>query len=200
MTAARATKPATPISLDELIARDGDVTKHLGDRPLLWHVDMRAERPDVLALDLAAEGGWFFLGRERREPGIVNAEDSRIESEWCRAIAVIVDRATNHASIARTKLLVVVEDTNLGSAANTPYAFAAITRYGAAVATIAAQRRLAMIRVPASTWQSRVLGKIRRDQGKALSLAVARQRFGAAITTNNVSDAALLALYVRGAR
>lgn len=197
MTAARALPK--PLDLAELLKRDGDVTKYLGDRPFAWHVDPRCERPDVLALDIAAEGGWFFLGAKRRLAGEVNAKEARVDGAWCMAIDTIVHRARDAVYEDGTKLLVVVEDTHLGSAHRTPLAFAAVTRYGGAIAMVCADQGATMIRVPAQAWQSRVLGKIRRDQGKTLSVATARHRFGGAITSDHVADASLLALYVRGA-
>jgi hypothetical protein len=192
-----APKLAAPLPLADLLRHEGDATKHIGDRPFAWHVDPRAERPDVLAFDLAAEGGWFFLGAQRRASGPVIAREARIDAAWSAEIDACLERAVA-SSKDWSRLLVVVEDTHLGSAARTPLAFAAVTRYGAAVSTLCAQRRLTCIRVPAQAWQSRVLGKIRRDQGKTLSLAKARSMFGGAITSDHVADAALLALYVRG--
>jgi hypothetical protein len=206
MTAARASKPAVPISLDELLARDGDVTKHVGDRPFLWLVDPRVAPPEVLAFDLAAKGAWAFLGSKRRQFGIINAKEARIENEWIGALEDVIEAAKRLAGDAAgsfhgRRLLVVVEDTHLGSAAATPLAFAQITRYGAALAAVCAWQRLPMVRVPAGTWQRRLIGKVPRDQGKALSLAVARKRYGVgAITTEDMADAANLATYVRGGR
>lgn len=198
MTAARATRPPAPVTLDEILSRDGDVTKHLGDRPLRWHVDPRESPPDVLALDLAALGGWFYLGARSRAAGVIIAEEARIDSAWTMALGSVLTMAANRAGLDGQRLLVVCEDTNLGSAARTPLAFAAVTRYGSAAATLCAERRLTLIRVVASEWQRRVLGKYPREQGKALSLARARREFGGAITTDDVADASLLALYVRG--
>lgn len=207
MTAARATAPAAPISLDELLARDGDVTKHVGEtvatrRPLLWVVDPRLPRPEVLAFDLAKHGAWAFLGSKRRQFATVNATEARIESAWMREIDCIVANAREWVQVETDArgLLVVVEDTHLGSAANTPLAFAQITRYGAALAAVCALRGVPMLRVPAGTWQRKVIGKTTREAGKARSLAVARQRYGAAITTEDVADAANLGTYVRGGR
>lgn len=198
MTAARALPK--PIALDEIAALDGDVTKRIGDRPLAWHVDPRVARPDVLALDLAAAGGWFHLGASYRAAGEVYADEARIDRAWTETIISRLVWSANRAGLDGQKLLVVVEDSHLGSAARTPLAFAAVTRYGAAVAALCAERALPMMRVPAQAWQSRVLGKIRRDQGKTLAVAVARRRFGGLITTDNVADAALLAFFVRGGR
>lgn len=198
MNAARATRPPPPVTLDELLERDGDVTKHLGDRPFAWHVDLRQPAPDVLALDLAAAGGWFYLGGKRRDAGVINAKEARIDSAWTTALGSVLTMAANRSGLDGTRVLVACEDTQLGSAARTPLAFAAITRYGAAAATLCAERRLTMVRVTAADWQRRILGKIRREQGKTLSLLRARKEFGACITNDNVSDASLLALFVRG--
>ena len=204
MTPARATRPAPPITLAELLARDGDVTKHVGDRPFAWHVDPRIPAPEVLAFDLAAKGAWAYLGSRRRQFGRVDAGEARIESEWARALVEIVERAWMWAfnDVGRNSLLVVVEDTHLGSAKNTPLAFAQITRYGAGLATVCATTTppVPMVRIPAGTWQRRLIGKVPRDQGKALSLAVARKRYRTAIETEDMADAANLATYVRGGR
>jgi hypothetical protein len=193
-----AAKLPTPIGLAELLTHEGDATKHLGDRPFAWHVDPRAERPDVLAFDLAAEGGWFYLGAVRREAGIIDAANARIDGPWSRRVQSVVERGRLLADMSERKLLVIAEDTHLGSAQRTPYAFAAVTRYGAGVAFACAQAGLTMIRVPAQTWQSRILGKIRRDQGKVMSMKVAQSNFGGSITSDHIADASLLALWVRG--
>jgi len=198
MTAARATRPPPPVTLDELLERDGDVTKHVGDRPFRWHIDRRETPPDVLAFDLAAKGAYFYLGASYRSAGVVNANEARIDSAWTTTVRLALKFAANRAGLDGTRLLVACEDTNLGSAARTPLAFAAVTRYGAALAALCADERITMVRVVASDWQRRVLGRFPREQGKELSLARARAEFGTAITSNDVSDAALLALYVRG--
>lgn len=212
MTPARATKPAPPITLAELLARDGDVTKHVGEtvatrRPLSWVLDPRLPRPEVLAFDLAKHGAWAFLGSKRRAFGVINAREARIESVWLGELAQAVGDAQNWAEEAGVEsgrhprgLLVVVEDTHLGSAANTPLAFAQITRYGAALAAVCARLRVPMLRIPAGTWQRRIIGKTSREVGKARALAVARARYGAAITTEDMADASLLGTYVRGGR
>jgi len=186
------------MTLDELLRLAGDVTKHVGDRPFAWQVDPRVTRPDVLAFDLAAEGAYAYLGARHRAAGDVHAPEARIDQGWAARIVALLTWAVERSATDGQRLVVVVEDTHLGSAARTPLAFAAVTRYGAAVAALCAERGLAMVRVPAQAWQSRILGKIRRDQGKQLSVAVARRRFGGLITTDHVADAALLALFVRG--
>lgn len=198
MTAARALPKG--VTLDDLLRHDGDATKHYDVAPCMWHLNPTLPRPDVLSLDLAAAGGWFYLGAKYRAAGEVNAKEARIDRAWTTTIAERLTWSSNRAGVDGQRLLVVVEDTHLGSAARTPLAFAAVTRYGAAVAALCAERGLTMIRVPAQAWQTRVLGKIRRDQGKELSLAAARRRFGSSITSDHVADAALLALFVRGAQ
>lgn len=206
MTPARTTAAPKPITLAELLARDGDVTKHVGEtvatrRPLSWVLDPRLPRPEVLAFDLAKHGAWAFLGSKRRAFGVINAREARIESAWLADLEITVETAIAWTGDAGAPgLLVVVEDTHLGSAANTPLAFAQITRYGAALAAVCARLRVPMLRIPAGTWQRKLIGKTSREAGKARALAVARARYGAAIVTEDQADAALLATFVRGGR
>jgi len=199
MTAARKlTAAPKPIDLAELLSHEGDATKFVGDRPLAWLVDPRLPRPDVLAFDLAKAGACFFLGAEHRFARVIDAKEARIDNKWANHIDAAIAHAKDAAMVADRRLLIAVEDTHLGSAASTPMAFAAVTRYGAAVSAFAAKAWVPVLRIPANRWQSKLLGKHPRDQGKVLSLARARQVFGGTITNDNVADAANLAVFVRG--
>lgn len=203
MGAAAASSSASsspPVTCSELHRWVGDVTGALEDRPFAWHVDPRAETPAVLAFDCGRETGvalvspmgklllsFLVLGGNRIEQDLTTGIDKAIEAAKQRTNA--------------HELLLVVEDVFVlrGKRAN-PLTMARLAYYVGAVLAAGARAGVPCMRVYPTTWQSRLLGKIRRDQGKAMSLRVARARFGPTITTDHQADAALLALYVRGGR
>lgn len=185
--------PEPPILWSEIDQYAGDVTSLVGRRPLAWQVDPRRPRPPILALDIAASGGWCALGDGGYRAGKLVTK-AGITYGWAQALEDILSTQTPHAS------LILVEDTHLGSAHRTPLAAMAVSRYVGAVVAIAALAGFPVLRVQASVWQSKVLGKHKRDAGKTLAWQTARLHFGGAITSEDVADAACLALWARGGR
>jgi hypothetical protein len=195
-----------PVLAVEISAFPGDATDYVGKRPLAWHLDPREDRPNILAIDVGKTTGWAILhrpGSPRIVPtkGALEAVGSFvgrgvIDRKWCSEIAL----ATSDLRFIPGHHLVVVEDVFLhpNPKKSNPVTMAHLAYYVGAVIALAERLDLPTLRVPASTWQSKLLGRIRRDQGKRLSLLRARQEFGGAITNEHVADAALLGLYVRG--
>lgn len=107
--------------------------------------------------------------------------------------------------------LVVVEDTFMyvpsaakpghderrGGGAKT---LALMARNVGAIIALATLRGLPVWRVFPATWQSKLLGKVSREQGKELSLRRAQATFGQTIASDHQADASLLALWARGGK
>jgi hypothetical protein len=206
-----------PIPAWALGAMSGDITaewKLRGGGE--WLADPRAERPAVLAFDVASRGGWFFLAGAGEGHTLI--AKNGIDRSW----AAHVDLGLVRANQFRTKItvpyfgipaevdlspppvLVVVEDTNIGFARVTPIAALAGARYVGGVVALASAAGLPVLRVSAQTWQLAMLTpdrkRLNRADGKAASRALATSHFGAAITSEDVADAACLALWARGGR
>jgi len=173
-----------------------------------WLVDPRSERPAVLAFDVAAKGGVFEIGADG---GWFSGEvlDAKDMKGWARRVAARVEDFHAETCRGRDRLdpktaLVVVEDTNVGFAKVTPIAALAGARYVGGVVALASAAGLPVLRVPAQTWQLAMLTpdrkRLSRADGKAASRALATSHFGAAITSEDVADAACLALWARGGR
>lgn len=201
------TKPLDPVLARELAAFCGDATDYVGKRPLAWHLDPRRERPNILAVDVGRVTGLALMAGshgtpQRADLNALEMADSIvgrgvIDRRWCREIELSLRALT----FLPGSPLVVVEDVFLhpDPKKSNPVTMAHLAYYVGAVISLAEASDLPTLRIPAVTWQSKILGRIRRDQGKRLSLLRARKTFGEfRIKNEHVADAALLALYVRG--
>lgn len=202
----RAAKPKVngrPIPAWALATMSGDITAEWKLRGGEWLVDPRAERPAVLAFDVAAKGGAFEIG-DTNSGEVLDAKDMRVwaRNVWGRIEAFAV--FARYCPARPRPVLVVVEDTNVGFAKVTPIAALAGARYVGGVVALASAAGLPVLRVPAQTWQLAMLTpdrkRLSRADGKAASRALATSHFGAAITSEDVADAACLALWARGGR
>lgn len=201
-----------PIPAWALATMSGDITAEWKLRGGEWLADSRAERPAVLAFDVAAKGGVFEIGADEgwRSGDVLDAKDMRVwaRNVWGR-IEEFVTTARNRyrredEAVRPWPVLVVIEDTNVGFAKVTPIAALAGARYVGGVVALASAAGLPVLRVPAQTWQLAMLTpdrkRLSRADGKAASRALATSHFGAAITSEDVADAACLALWARGGR
>ena len=219
MTASRA-RPG-PVTWAQILARGGgDVTAYVGKRPLAWHADPRAVRPDVLALDVAARSGWACLADGGCQcPPICGACDGAAHClDHCRRRGII--RQCGHlvrtqdvsdewvaeqdaviASADTGGMLVLVESSSVGWAGRRPVPALSVERYVGAALALCARRGIPALRVVASQWQTAILGRHRREAGKALALAAAKRVMGAIeVASEDVADAVCLALWGRGGR
>lgn len=170
------------------------------DLVLEWMVSPLAPAPAVLAFDVGKTIGWarfdatppgpfksYQVGEHRLNGGVSHA-----------FTGMLLERITDlcQRNPASPKL-VVVEDVFMGKNAATQ---AHLAYYVGAVLYAAASRGLPAIRVAPSTWQSKMIGKVRRAQGKKLSLLRARATFPYPITSDHMADAALMGLFMRGGR
>lgn len=189
-----------PVTADEISGFWGDATDYVGKRPLAWHIDPGAARPNILAFDVGKTTGWALLGGSGGSLPLRSfaSFDGRgvIDAGWCGDVRVAMTLLDHLAGVD----LVVVEDVFLHAdpKKSNPVTMAHLAYYVGAVITVASRRNTPVLRVAPSSWQSKMLGKIRRDQGKRLSLLRARKEFGAVITNEHVADAALMALYMAG--
>lgn len=204
---AKAKVTGKPIPAWALGTMSGDVTaewKLRGGGE--WLADPRAERPAVLAFDVAAKGGVFEIGCDEgwRSGEVLDGRDMRgwARNVWGRIEEFVTVGRRHHRE--PWPLLVVVEDTNVGFAKVTPIAALAGARYVGGVVALASAAGLPVLRVSAQTWQLAMLTpdrkRLNRADGKAASRALATSHFGAAITSEDVADAACLALWARGGR
>jgi Holliday junction resolvasome RuvABC endonuclease subunit len=154
-------------------------------------------RPAVIAFDIGAKMGWAALSEARGFVcGTIDRELSHLDEEWTRQVRARLIWSTQE--LAGDELLVVaVEDVFFGK---NIAVLAHLARYGGAIITLASQLGLPSVRVYPHSWQTALLGKVPRAQGKAMSLARARATFGAdRIASDHEADASMLALYTRGA-
>ena len=200
---ARVKASGKPIPAWALATMSGDITAEWKLRGGEWLADPRAERPAVVALDVAARGAAFWLGAILMPGGDGRGVelDGTSQESWSKCLT------TMFAWAAHPKTgppLVVVEDTNVGFAKVTPIAALAGARYVGGVVALASAAGLPVLRVPAQTWPLAMLTpdrkRLSRADGKAASRALATSHFGAAITSEDVADAACLALWARGGR
>lgn len=182
--------------LREFTARDlkalsGDVTKVLDGARWRW-TEHGEEKPAVLAIDTGATTGWALLS-DRGYQGGTFAADGRVDPKWHERLQDLLEDVAGHS--LHGPVLVVVEDVFLLKNVKT---LAHLAFYVGAVLGAAANWGVPALRVAPHAWQSKMLGKNRRAQGKALSVARARQEFGFDIVSSDQADAALLAAFVRG--
>jgi hypothetical protein len=185
--------PLPPLDAMALAKLAGDVTDHLAGRPWAWRLNPLADKPYVIALDIGKETGWARLGATGYRGGVL--DPLKGHAEWVHSVDNMIDLARGESLLQSKALLVVVEDVFMQRNAQT---LMALSRMVGAVTALSASQGVAAVRVLARTWQSQILGSIRRDQGKELSVRRAREEFGRTIVSDHQADAALLALWVRG--
>jgi hypothetical protein len=186
------TRKPKAVEWSELWPGGGDRTGVVGKRPFAWQVDPAYGPPAILALDVAARSGWCAIGVSGRHLAGTLPHVEGVNEKWCRALD----------DVLRTFVgLVLIETGSPGFAGRLPIPALAVERYVGAALGLCALRGLPAVRVMASTWQTAILGRHRRAAGKALAMAVAKKHFGdSAITTEDVADAACLALWGRGGK
>ena len=139
----------------------------------------------ILAIDPGARTGWALLAGPTYRGGAVGWS-----IQWFTG-----------ALKDATPDLVICEDTFQHHGGKTNVATKAMMdRRIGAVITLAYQHGLPVVRVPPTSWQSPMFGgKFEREQGKKLSVLVARQRVSPMVRDDdNAADAALMALWARG--
>jgi hypothetical protein len=183
-----------PLALSHLSLR-GDITA-VGSLPGEWHRRSRLDWPTVLSFDVGRESAWCILSPDA-PPILKRFEGGTIGADFTREVREALDIAKARAAGSNSPLLVACEDVFVARAAPNIAVSLHLARQVGAIVGICAEDA-AIVRVLARQWQAAVLGSIRRDQGKKLSVLVARQRISRDIASDHVADAALLALYVRG--
>lgn len=188
-----------PVTVNELARRSGDVTKLLDDRGWGWG-PLLGERPIVVAIDPGEAAGGCVISPLGPPPTV-----SAIKGPLVHTFVVGVEEAIYDARVRLkhgygSAILVVVEDTHLGSVKKTALAAMAISRYVGAVFALAMRCDLAVMRMPAVSWQSKLLGKGKREQLKKLSIARARQYVSRDVSTDHEADAANMAWFVHMGR
>jgi len=180
-----------PVHWAELWPGGGDRTGVVGKRPFVWQANPAEAPPAILALDVAARSGWCSIGVSGRYLAGTLPHVDGVTEKWARALDAVLSGFVG---------LVLIETGSPGFAGRRPIPALAVERYVGAALGLCALRGLPAVRVMASTWQSKILGKHKRAAGKALALQVARHHFGGAVTSEDVADAACLALWGRGGR
>jgi Holliday junction resolvasome RuvABC endonuclease subunit len=188
------------VTAAELATLRGDVTSRLADAAWAWHVP-EADKPAVLAFDCGKVTGWASIGQRVARFGSFESETGGPSDDaWGAQVEALVERFVSvDGATLDAGALVVVEDVFLarGPRAN-PATMAGIAYYVGAVLFAARRHRLPVLRVKPSEWQTKIIGRQRREAGKSASLGIARECFGAAIRNDHMADAALLAWWVRG--
>lgn len=181
----------------------GDITDTALKDGAGWLKDPRLAKPAVLAFDPGATTGWARLTRSH---GYMGGSLTRDGKPFLQTVDDLLTGMFVLGGSTEPRL-VVVEDVFLyqpkdadGKARSNPKTLSAMARNVGAIIALATLRGLPVWRVLATSWQSKLLGKIRREQGKKLSVAKARALFGASISSDHQADAALLALYARGGK
>ncbi len=197
MTAARTRpRPRTdPITVQELSQMHGDATDLVGERPFVWTIDPRLDRPNILAIDVGATTGWAILHASSGFMQKGSFKAGCVGPIFCFDLGYRFDELRRLQGLR----LVVIEDVFLHSdpKKSNPQTMAHLAYYVGAVLHHCALHDHPAIRVKPSSWQSKLLGKIRRDQGKRLSVLRAQQEWKVPFTEHE-ADAALMGLYVRG--
>jgi hypothetical protein len=188
-----------PATLEDLIEMSGDQTERLRRAEWMWR-KAGARKPCVLAMDLATHGGWASIDREGRfNSGTLRAGPGpTITEAWADQVHELLF-GVDHLD------LVVVEDVFV-SPGFAGGGATACARLGGGAITIASVLTLPVVRVMASTWQPKMLGKREKDpatgrtrkHGKERSVALARALFGNQIEDDNEADAALLCRWAWG--
>lgn len=196
IVAARVRRVVTAAELSQL---RGDVTDRLADAEWAWRAPL-ADRPAILAFDCGKDTGWACINANGFACGGFRSHTGGPGDDgWADELEGKVGSFAEGVSTAPAAL-VVVEDVFLARGPKmNPATMAGIAYYVGAVIHEAARWQLPVLRVKPSEWQSKMVGgKRAREQGKLLSIDVARQHYGAAIRNDHMADAALLAAFARG--
>lgn len=172
-------------------ASTGDITPGKGEGLPLWGASL----PAVLAFDVGATTGWAMLSQASGfSSGTIDRGLRILDAPWTREVRARLIWATEQ--LEDELLVIAIEDVFLGANVSV---MAHLSRYVGAIIVLASQLDLSSVRVRPHSWQSVILGKVPRAQGKALSVMRARALFGPAIASEHEADAALLAYFARGA-
>lgn len=195
-----AAAPHALVTVAELGKLRGDVTALLSDSQWGWH-DPRSEKPAVLAFDVGAATGVVRLDVTGVQAWSLKAQGGPGDVTWSRRVEELVEYFAAHARRIAPATLVAIEDCFLARGPRmNPATMAGIAYYVGAVLSAAARHDLAAVRIKPTEWQSKILGKIHRAQGKALSRVRADHEFPGVVRNEHEADASLLALWVRGGR
>lgn len=146
-------------------------------------------KPRILAFDVGTVTGFSFIGAYGSfEFGTVEAPDF---SE-----AEVVQRI-QHAVILAAPCLVVIEDAFMLRDVSVVKKLS--QRIGS-IATIATLNDCHHVKVLATQWQTPLLGKMKREDGKKASVAKANALFNLSLKRKDehISDSLLMALWARG--
>lgn len=189
-----------PTSTDDLRRLSGDVTHllspALGRRPG-WYATPR-DVPYVLAVDVGATTGWATIAPNGAIDAGELVDRHQLGDEWSYALAARVRRAYLDARELGAALVVVLEDCFLHTEHPNPQATISLARRIGFVAGVAIGLRVPTWRVPARSWQSRLIGRLPRDAGKARAVERVAEITGDWPSSDHVADAILLAIYARG--
>lgn len=191
---------APPVRASDLRMMVGDCTERLRHAEWLWRAPLE-EKPTIMAVDIGSEGAWAVLSPtgEFRCGTILAERGGDADGEWIDALCEgynAIDELAHTDAEGRSLSLLVVEDVFMSKS---PAVHASLARLGGvAIGIGVAELALPAVRISPTSWQSKMIGRVPREQGKAASLARARQEFGALITSDHVADAALLAKWAWG--
>jgi hypothetical protein len=193
---AKAAAALRPWRAHELVELSGDATETLRGAEWLWR-HPGAERPTIIALDIGKNTGAAILSRDYVEFSSYSQERRGLRREWCDFVAAVIDSGLEHAErrLGKPLALLVVEDAFVKDDVASAMELARLQ--GAAMA-FADTAGIPAVRVMPSSWQSAMLGSLKREQGKAASLIRARAEFGIQIGNEHVADAALMGKWAFG--
>lgn len=189
-----------PVTADELRTLSGDITGLLAERGSAWG-PLLGQRPAVIAFDVGKFTAYCSLFPLGAPPEVNAWMGGGIDPVWTRKVQGALDMAVHRVRRGdASALLVAVEDTFVHRASPNIATASGLSRYVGGVSALAALYGLPVVRVMASSWQGALLGKVRRDQGKQLSIARARQYVSREIHNEHMADAANLAWFVHMGR
>lgn len=180
-----------PVSLGDL-GQCGDVSDQLVDPGPVWWVNRLP--PNIIAFDPGSKTGWCAIS----EDGVMRVgalrTDTTLTRRWGDELGVVL-------SVFGDALgLVVVEDAflNPNPKLRNPHSLSIMQRRIGAIIGAASLAGVPSWPLQPSVWQSRMIGRHTRDDGKARSIAQCQALTGYTPKSDHESDAVLLALYARG--
>lgn len=186
---------ARPLTTSELVGLSGDITEEWAERGSAWG-PVLIERPVVVAFDPGAVSGSCVISAEGPAPAVdaIEAGLDNTFAQWAmRKLGEANGRAV--ASQHRAKLA-VVEDVFLHTGSPNVATSLHLARRVGMLLGLATALGFPVIRVLASSWQGKMFGKVPREQGKKLSIEIARRNVSRAVTNDHTADAANLAWFV----
>lgn len=206
--------PQTGLTCNDIGNLWGDLTGELEARGAAWKSFAPGPRPRIVAVDPGGTTGWAIVDPDGDvEFGMFPGKEA-LCPRWQVGLEELFAKVNQDQE---TPTLVVVEDAYLDAGylkskradrpprgpfdagvGGSPTTLRVLGYRIGAVATMAAANRLPVWRVLASVWQSAMIGHVRREQGKALSMAKAKDLTGKFFVSDHEADATLLGLWAHG--